>query len=250
MTSSDKSRRDSANRNERPAFARRGLITICICLIGRYQSESTRPETVRAVVESRRQIKIYQSRHKSRMKSRQFHLIRPLIYPSPAPPSSFRRPRPLSLSSVPPVLHILVFLVRILVRLFVRENPRRKPTYLPADRGSLGMQWLSKCPPARLQSPSRVPFYSPVPRRSISPTPVIPKPVCRLPRRNGRHRRRGETRTAGRKCQCLTEHAGIIRHNGDTLPLDLHSRPSPHGSYSRYRRSLSLRPLCTHFLPS
>lgn len=80
MTSCVKSHQNFANRNERPAFARHSLITICICLIGRYQT-SARPRAVRAVVESRRQIKIYQPRHKSRMKSRQLQLIRPLIYP-------------------------------------------------------------------------------------------------------------------------------------------------------------------------
>lgn len=65
--------------SKRTAFARHSLITICICLIGRYQTGSGLG-AVRAVVESRRQIKIYQPRHKSRMKSRQLHLIRPLIY--------------------------------------------------------------------------------------------------------------------------------------------------------------------------
>lgn len=124
------------------------------------------------------------------MKSRQLHLIRPLIYlHSPSLSSFFRRSSlrrralrssPVAPSAPPPFLHILVFLVRLLVRLFVRENPRRKPTYLPTceERREFGYAMvLSKCPPARPQSPSRVPLYLPVPAPiDIANTRVIPKP--------------------------------------------------------------------------
>lgn len=91
---------------------------------------------------------------------------------------------------------------------------------LPAKQGSFSMQWFSKCHP-----PPSAPVPCPLLFARSTPIDIAHTRDSRMPcAASGRKvpasraSRRAPVATTRR---CSTEHARIIRHNGDALPLDL-----------------------------